>query len=195
MAWAHRSWKSAIAVKNFSKWRNPLNKTCANCWRSPTIIRFCFATAARAQFAAVPMNLLEDTASADYIDGGYWAHSAIKEAQKYCDPRVIDVTTEIDGLGAIKPMRDWALSADGAYVHYCPNETIDGLAIDELPNFGDRVVVADFSSTILSHSLDVSHLGVIYAGAQKKHRAGRADAGHRARGSAGPREQSAAVHS
>lgn len=129
-------------------------------------VLFCHG-GARAQFAAVPMNLLGDAASADYIDGGYWAHSAIKEAQKYCDPRVIDVITEIDGLRAIKPMRDWALSADGAYVHYCPNETIDGLAIDELPDFGDRVVVADFSSTILSHPLDVSRFGVIYAGAQK----------------------------
>ncbi|WMQ73758.1 MAG: Phosphoserine aminotransferase [Sodalis sp.] len=129
-------------------------------------VLFCHG-GARAQFAAVPMNLLGDVASADYIDGGYWSRSAIKEVQKYCDPRVIDVTTKIDGLRAIKPMRDWALSADGSYVHYCPNETVDGLAIDELPDFGDRVVVADFSSTILSHPLDVSRFGVIYAGAQK----------------------------
>lgn len=129
-------------------------------------VLFCHG-GARAQFAAGPMNLLGDAASADYIDGGYWAHSAIKEAQKYCEPRIIDVATEIDGLHAIKPMRDWTLSADSAYVHYCPNETIDGLAIYELPDFGDRVVVADFSSTILSHPLDVSRFGVIYAGAQK----------------------------
>ncbi|BAE74265.1 Phosphoserine aminotransferase [Sodalis glossinidius str. 'morsitans'] len=122
---------------------------------------------ARAQFAAVPMNLLGEATRADYIDGGYWAHSAIKEAQKYCDPQVINVTTEIDSMRAIKPMRDWELSSGGAYLHYCPNETIDGLAIDELPDFGDRVVVADFSSTILSHPLDVSRFGVIYAGAQK----------------------------
>ena len=129
-------------------------------------VLFCHG-GARAQFTAVPMNLLGEATRADYIDGGYWAHSAIKEAQKCCDPRVINVTTEIDGLRAIKPMRDWVLSTDGAYIHYCPNETIDGLAIDELPDFGDRVVVADFSSTILSHPLDVSCFGVVYAGAQK----------------------------
>jgi len=122
---------------------------------------------ARAQFAAVPMNLLAQGASADYIDGGYWAHSAVAEARKYCDPRVIDVKTRIDGQRAIKPMSEWALSADSAYVHYCPNETIDGLAISELPDFGDKVVVADYSSTILSGPLDVSRFGVIYAGAQK----------------------------
>lgn len=122
---------------------------------------------ARAQFAAVPLNLLGDSAGADYIDGGYWAHSAINEAQKYCDPTVIDVKTQVNGLRAIKPMSQWSLSKNSAYVHYCPNETIDGLAIDELPDFGDKVVVADFSSTILSRPLDVSRFGVIYAGAQK----------------------------
>lgn len=130
-------------------------------------VLFCHG-GARAQFSAVPMNLLGNAISTDYINGGYWGHCAIKEAQKYCDTRVIDVMTAIDGLRAIKPMRDWALSADGgAYVHYCPNETIDGLANDEVPDFGDWVIVADFSSTILSRPLDVSRFGVIYAGAQK----------------------------
>ena len=127
---------------------------------------FCHG-GARAQFAALPLNLLGDKASADYIDGGYWAHSAIKEAEKYCAPNVIDVKTRIDGLSGIKPMKEWQLSADAAYVHYCPNETIDGVAIDETPDFGDKVVIGDYSSTILSRPLDVSRFGVIYAGAQK----------------------------
>lgn len=65
-------------------------------------------------------------------------------------------------------MREWQLSDNAAYMHYCPNETIDGIAIDETPDFGkDVVVAADFSSTILSRPIDVSRYGVIYAGAQK----------------------------
>ncbi|CAH0278383.1 Phosphoserine aminotransferase [Rahnella aquatilis] len=64
-------------------------------------------------------------------------------------------------------MSEWKLSADSAYVHYCPNETIDGIAIDEMPDFGDKIVVADYSSCILSRPIDVSRFGVIYAGAQK----------------------------
>ena len=65
-------------------------------------------------------------------------------------------------------MRDWQLSDNAAYLHYCPNETIDGIAIHETPDFGsDVVVTADLSSTILSTPLDVSRFGVIYAGAQK----------------------------
>lgn len=122
---------------------------------------------ARAQFAAVPMNLLGAATTADYIDGGYWAHSAVQEAQKYCTPNVIDAKVKLDGKRALLPMRDWALSDDAAYVHFCPNETIDGVAIDEQPDFGDKIVVADLSSTILSRPLDISRYGVIYAGAQK----------------------------
>lgn len=74
----------------------------------------------------------------------------------------------VDGLRAVKPMSEWQLSDNAAYMHYCPNETIDGIAIDETPDFGkDVVVAADFSSTILSRPIDVSRYGVIYAGAQK----------------------------
>ncbi|KOC92762.1 3-phosphoserine/phosphohydroxythreonine transaminase [Winslowiella iniecta] len=129
-------------------------------------VLFCHG-GARAQFAAVPLNLLGPAKTADYVDGGYWAQSAIKEAVKYCTPNVIDAKTTLDGLAAITPMNNWALSDDAAYVHYCPNETIDGIAINEQPDFGDKVVVADFSSTILSSPIDVSCYGVIYAGAQK----------------------------
>ncbi len=129
-------------------------------------VLFCHG-GARAQFAAVPGNLLGEATTADYIDGGYWAHSAIKEAEKYCRPNAIDVKTTVDGKRAILPMREWQLSDDAAYVHFCPNETIDGIAIDEQPDFGDKIVVADYSSTILSRPVDVSRYGVIYAGAQK----------------------------
>ncbi|HFR4112321.1 3-phosphoserine/phosphohydroxythreonine transaminase [Yersinia enterocolitica] len=129
-------------------------------------VLFCHG-GARAQFAAVPLNLLGDSRSADYIDGGYWAHSAVKEAQKYCTPNVIDVTTHDNGVTGITPMKQWKLSDNAAYMHYCPNETIDGLAINEEPDFGNKVVVADYSSSILSRPIDVSRYGVIYAGAQK----------------------------
>lgn len=129
-------------------------------------VLFCHG-GGRGQFAGVPLNLLGDKTTADYYDGGYWAASAIKEAKKYCQPVAHDVTIEIDGKRAIKPMRDWQVSENSAYLHYCPNETIDGVAIDETPDFGDRVVVADFSSTLLSRPLEISRFGVIYAGAQK----------------------------
>ncbi|RJT22162.1 3-phosphoserine/phosphohydroxythreonine transaminase [Buttiauxella izardii] len=129
-------------------------------------VLFCHG-GGRGQFAGVPLNLLGDKTTADYVDGGYWASSAVKEAHKYCTPNVIDAKVTVDGLRAIKPMSEWQVSENSAYLHFCPNETIDGIATHETPDFGDTVVVADYSSSILSHPMDVSRFGVIYAGAQK----------------------------
>ncbi|HHZ9405379.1 TPA: 3-phosphoserine/phosphohydroxythreonine transaminase [Klebsiella pneumoniae] len=130
-------------------------------------VLFCHG-GGRGQFAGIPLNILGDKKVADYVDAGYWASSAVKEAKKYCTPNVIDAKITVDGKRAVKPMSEWQLTPGAAYLHYCPNETIDGIAIDETPNFGDDVIVtADFSSTILSREIDVNRFGVIYAGAQK----------------------------
>jgi phosphoserine aminotransferase len=60
----------------------------------------------------------------------------------------------------------WKTSADAAYLHFTPNETIGGVEFHTVPNVGVPLV-ADMSSTILSRPIDVSKFGVIYAGAQK----------------------------
>ncbi|MCY9804824.1 3-phosphoserine/phosphohydroxythreonine transaminase [Vibrio scophthalmi] len=121
---------------------------------------------ARAQFAAVPLNLLGHNNKATYIDAGFWAESAIDEAQKYCEVDSYVAKTEIDGKIAVTPASDWIVAEDSAYVHFCPNETIDGVEIYDLPQT-DKPIVADMSSNILSQRIDVSKYGVIYAGAQK----------------------------
>ncbi|MDN3613006.1 3-phosphoserine/phosphohydroxythreonine transaminase [Vibrio gallaecicus] len=128
-------------------------------------VLFCHG-GARAQFAAVPMNLLGQSKKATYIDAGYWAESAVNEAEKYCEVDAFDAKTTIDGKAAVIPASEWKVTADSAYVHFCPNETIDGIEINELPQT-DKPIVADLSSTILSRQIDVSKYGVIYAGAQK----------------------------
>ncbi|MGF1748046.1 3-phosphoserine/phosphohydroxythreonine transaminase [Vibrio cionasavignyae] len=128
-------------------------------------VLFCHG-GARAQFSAVPLNLLGKKTSATYIDAGYWAESAVEEAQKYCSTSVYKAKTTIDGKVAVKPASEWQIDVDSAYVHFCPNETIDGVEINELPQT-ELPIVADMSSTILSREIDVSQYGVIYAGAQK----------------------------
>merc|ERR1712129_194465 len=40
------------------------------------------------QFSAVPLNLLGDKKSADFVDTGIWSHRAMDEASKYCQVRV-----------------------------------------------------------------------------------------------------------
>lgn len=121
---------------------------------------------ARAQFAAVPLNLLGSAKKATYINAGYWAESAIKEAKKYCEVDVYDAKVEKDGKSAVADASEWKVDPESAYVHFCPNETIDGIEISDLP-VTDKPIVADMSSNILSRQIDVSKYGVIYAGAQK----------------------------
>ncbi|MEZ8823224.1 3-phosphoserine/phosphohydroxythreonine transaminase [Vibrio amylolyticus] len=128
-------------------------------------VLFCHG-GARAQFTAIPMNLLGDKTKATYIDAGYWAESAINEAERYCETVVFNAKTTVDGKVAVKPAKEWEIDEQSAFVHFCPNETIDGIEINDLPNT-DLPIVADMSSTILSREIDVSKYGVIYAGAQK----------------------------
>ncbi|MEA3412595.1 MAG: 3-phosphoserine/phosphohydroxythreonine transaminase [Pseudomonadota bacterium] len=121
---------------------------------------------ASSQFAMVPLNLLGDKASADYVNTGQWSKKAIGEARRFCDVRVV-ATAEGSGFTTAPAQQALDLSGDAAYVHYTPNETIGGVEFPYIPDTGEVPLVADMSSTILSRPLDVSRYGVIYAGAQK----------------------------
>ena len=121
---------------------------------------------ATAQFAMIPMNLLRGKATADYINTGQWSEKAIKEAKRYCDVNVAASSAD-DNFSYAPSQETLKLNPDAAYVHYTPNETIGGVVFDYIPETGDVPLVADFSSSILSESLDVSKFGLIYAGAQK----------------------------
>ena len=60
---------------------------------------------ARAQFAAVPLNLLGSSLKATYVDAGYWAQSAVKEAKKYCQVDLVDAKTTKEGSGSDTSLR------------------------------------------------------------------------------------------
>ncbi len=118
------------------------------------------------QFAAVPLNLMTATQSADYIHTGAWSEKAIAEARRLGNVNVA-ANAEDANFSYIPDRASWQLQADAAYVHICANETIGGVEFHEFPDTGAVPLVADMSSTILSRPLDVSRFGLIYAGAQK----------------------------
>lgn len=133
----------------------------------PKNYRVIFTTGgATAHFAMVPMNLLGNKKAADYIDTGIWSKKAIAEAQRYGN---INIAAEVqkEPLIHIPKQKEWKLNKDAAYVHYTPNETIEGIEFNWIPETGDVPLVADMSSMILSRPIDVSKYGIIYAGAQK----------------------------
>ncbi|WP_110602856.1 3-phosphoserine/phosphohydroxythreonine transaminase [Salinicola lusitanus] len=117
------------------------------------------------QFACVPLNLLGPGGTPNYLDTGIWSAKAIKEANHLASAHIAG-STQGNGYVHVPRPDEIALSADAAYLHYCHNETIGGLAYDYVPEVGVPLV-CDMSSSILSAPLDVSRYGVIYAGAQK----------------------------
>ena len=130
-------------------------------------VLFCHG-GGRGQFSAVPLNLLPQGKSADYIVNGSWSKAAAVEAENFGDINVINIREEHnDGETSLIPCNKWQLNSDAAYVHYCPNETVDGIEINDIPDTHGVPLVADMSSTILSHVIDVTKFGLIYAGAQK----------------------------
>lgn len=116
------------------------------------------------QFAAVALNLASATDSADYVVTGQWSKKALAEGKRLVDARLV-ASSEETKYSTVPAQCDWS-ELSGAYLHYCPNETIGGVEFGWIPDV-EAPLVADMSSTILSRPIDVSRFGVIYAGAQK----------------------------
>ncbi len=116
------------------------------------------------QFAMLPMNLRAG-GSADYIVTGLWSKTAIKEAQKLGAARAA-ASTESEGFKGLPTKLD--LDPKAAYLHFTSNETIHGVEYFNEPTPPAGVpLVCDASSDFISHPVDVSKYGLIYAGAQK----------------------------
>jgi phosphoserine aminotransferase len=133
----------------------------------PTNYRILFLQGgASLQFSMVPMNLLSEGASADYVDTGTWAVKAIEEARRVGTVNVTG-STKADKYSRIPAQGELRLTTAASYVHITTNNTIEGTEWKGLPDVGDVPLVADASSDILSGPIDVARFGVIYAGAQK----------------------------
>jgi phosphoserine aminotransferase len=117
------------------------------------------------QFASVPMNLLGEAKTADYLYTGVWSGLAIEEAKKYCRVNIA-TSNESSQFLSVAPFREWHLNPESAYLFYCPNETITGLQIHDAPRV-DVPLVADMTSCFGAMACDVNQFGLIFAAAQK----------------------------
>jgi len=118
------------------------------------------------QFSMVPMNLLVEGKTADYIDTGSWSSKAIKEAQKVGKVNVA-ASSKAEKYTRIPSPSEISLTPGAVYCHITSNNTIYGTQWQTFPDTGSVPLVADMSSDILSRKIDVSKFGIIYAGAQK----------------------------
>jgi phosphoserine aminotransferase len=114
----------------------------------------------------VPMNLLTEGTTADYINTGSWAEKAIKEARRV-GPVHVTGLPEGGPFDRIPRDAECEFKPGAAYVHMTSNNTIEGTQWHRLPAVGDAPLVSDASSDIFSGPIDIARYGLIYAGAQK----------------------------
>lgn len=117
------------------------------------------------QFAMVPMNLALEGKPLGYVDTGYWASKAIKEAQ-ILEKEVKVLASSSDKNYTYIP-KDFAIDENLSYLHFTSNNTIKGTQWHRFPEAGSVPLVSDMSSDIFSRVFDPSPFGLIYAGAQK----------------------------
>jgi phosphoserine aminotransferase len=118
------------------------------------------------QFSMVPMNILPQGGSADYVVTGVWSQKAVKEAKRVAGVKIA-ASTEGENFTRIPDQSELKLDPDAAYVHYTTNNTIFGTEFGYVPETGGIPLVADTSSDMFSGPIDISKFALIYAGAQK----------------------------
>jgi len=119
------------------------------------------------QFAMLPMNLRPAGTSADYIVTGTWSKTAFKEAQKLGGTKSAG-STEATNFDHLPKQADLKLDPTAAYLHFTSNETIHGVEYVNEPVPPPNVpLICDASSDFISHPVNISKYGLIYAGAQK----------------------------
>lgn len=117
------------------------------------------------QFEMVPQNLLQGAGKkkAAYLDSGYFAQKAIKQARLFGEVQIVASSRE-KAYSYIPS--NYSVHHDAAYLHVTSNNTIEGTQMLDFGNFGIPLV-CDMSSDIFSREIKVSDFGLIYAGAQK----------------------------
>jgi phosphoserine aminotransferase len=119
--------------------------------------------------AIVPLNLSRGK-KADIVVTGSWSEKSYKEAARYCQIHLAATGVESQFTTVPAPAK-WQISQGARYVHVCTNETIHGVEFHSLPDLKalgcDAPLVIDFSSHVLSRSVDWSKVGLAFGGAQK----------------------------
>lgn len=121
----------------------------------------------RSQFAMVPLNLLSDRNTANYLETGVWSKLALIEASRYCSVNLVASSAEQNYL-TIPPASSWVVDEKSAYFYYVDNETVNGTEFPSPPKVNrDLPLVSDMSSNLLSREIDFTPFGLVFACAQK----------------------------
>jgi phosphoserine aminotransferase len=117
------------------------------------------------QFCMIPLNLLGQGDTADYVNTGTWSAKAIKEAEIQGKTITVAASSEDKNFSYIP--KNIAFNSKAVYIHITSNNTIKGTQWASYPETGGVPLIADMSSDMMSRPFDAGKFGLIYAGAQK----------------------------
>ena len=118
------------------------------------------------QFSMIPMNLVSQGDSIDYMVTGQFAKKAYEEGCKWGSARAV-ASSEDKTFSYIPDLVPEQLTPNAKYLHITVNNTIFGTAFNTLPQTNGIPLVGDMSSVITGKYYDVNNFDLIYAGAQK----------------------------
>lgn len=155
--------------KTFDKVLAEAEADCRKIANIPANYKILFLTGgATAQNWMVPMNLLPQGGTADYVTTGYWAQKSFEHAKPFGAVREAFSSKSENFKFVPQKDSEIAYDAKAAYAHYTSNNTIMGTEFHWVPTPPKGVpLVCDMSSDIFAGPLDVTKFGLIYAGAQK----------------------------
>ena len=101
----------------------------------------------RGQFAAAPLNIASPEQTSLHLVTGSWSKGAVSEAAKYTQTHVVAKDAiNAENKRYVPEASTWDASDEvlknAAYLHYCPNETVDGIALHTPPRFHNIDLVA-----------------------------------------------------
>ncbi len=119
------------------------------------------------QFTMAPMNLCLPGKPVDVLHTGMWDRQSHRRTEKRHPAQYRRLYRSGQIRPAAAPRRNKILPRPPPTSTSATNNTIEGTQWSTLPNTGNAPLVADMSSDIASHAIDVNKFGLIYAGAQK----------------------------
>lgn len=117
------------------------------------------------QFAMVPLNILNGSQRAGYVNSGTWGKGAITDAKPHGDIYVAWDGTD-HNFTRMPRSDEIKIEPNSRYLHVTSNETIGGIRMANWPDV-EVPLVADMSSDYMSRPIPWDKFDLVYGGAQK----------------------------
>jgi len=101
----------------------------------------------------------------DYVTTGEWGKKAAGAAKEAGAKVNVVATSEATNFDRTPAQAEWKLTPDAGYLHVCPNETVHGHRLVELPKHDNLIV--DASSEFMARPHPIDRIALLYGGAQK----------------------------